>query len=175
MSECKALINGTKRALQTAVAQARALVIDMGSTTPWLVAEFQDLRYVITDRVVNGAPVWAAENGDWFMFRSGDGETMISTEAKCAAGDLACCIFNTVEHPDVLVPTQLSSNMWMSNKRATLRPQFTSAPKYDSSAAGPAAWVDVPDMRVTAVHGLDDVEPAMAAALRQLAAFPDDE
>ena len=26
-------------------------------------------------------------------------------------------------------------------------------------------------MRVTAVHGLDDAEPAMAAALRQLAAL----
>jgi hypothetical protein len=31
-----------------------------------------------------------------------------------------------------------------------------------------SVWV--PDMRVTAVHGLDDAEPAMAAALRHLAA-----
>jgi len=36
-------------------------VFEMGSTTPWLVDQFQDLRYVITDRVINGAPVWAAE------------------------------------------------------------------------------------------------------------------
>jgi hypothetical protein len=31
--------------------------------------------------------------------------------------------------------------------------------------------LDVSDMRVTAVHVLDDAEPAMAAALRQLAAL----
>jgi hypothetical protein len=50
-----------RRALETAVLTARALVFEMGSTTPWLVDQFQDLRYVITDRVINGAPVWAAE------------------------------------------------------------------------------------------------------------------
>jgi hypothetical protein len=27
---------------------------EMGSTTPWLTAEFQDAVYTITDRVVNG-------------------------------------------------------------------------------------------------------------------------
>jgi len=31
--------------------------------------------------------------------------------------------------------------------------------------------VRVPEMRITAVHGLDDGESAMAAALRQLAAL----
>jgi hypothetical protein len=61
----RACFAGTKRALQTAVATARSLVFEMGSTTPWLTDEFQDARYVITDRVVNGAPVWAAENGKW--------------------------------------------------------------------------------------------------------------
>jgi hypothetical protein len=43
---------GTAPALQTAVATARALTFEMGSTTPWLSEEFQDARFVITDRVV---------------------------------------------------------------------------------------------------------------------------
>jgi hypothetical protein len=55
-----------------------------------------------------------------------------------------------------------------TSEPSTLGPQSTSAPKF-ASAGG--AWVEVPDMRVTAVHGLDDAEPAMAAALRQLAAI----
>jgi hypothetical protein len=29
------------------------------------VAVQQDARYVITNRLANGAPVWAAENGEW--------------------------------------------------------------------------------------------------------------
>jgi hypothetical protein len=53
-----ACVDGTKRALETAVAQARALVFEMGSTTPFLAEKFQDLRWVITDRVVNGSPVF---------------------------------------------------------------------------------------------------------------------
>ena len=35
----------------------------------------------------------------------------------------------------------------------------------------PKKWVWVPAMRITAVHGLADDEPAMAAALQQLAAL----
>jgi len=169
---------GTKGALQTAVAQARALVFEMGSTTPWLVAKYQDVRYVITDRVVNGAPVWAAEGGDWFMWRDGQGQMMISNEANWAAGNSAGVIYNTVGSLDVLAPTQLLSNQWRSFETATLGPQLTSAPaRYAANAVVGLAgsWVDVPDMRVTSLHGLDDAEPAMAAALRQLAALPGDE
>jgi hypothetical protein len=167
---------GTKRALQTAVAQARVLVFEMGNTTPWLTAEFQDLRYVITDRVVSGSPVWAAEDGEHFMFRAAYGKMLVSNEASCAAGQQAGgWISSGVENPDVLAPTQVLSNKWRSVTYATLGPQFTSAPKYDSGAGVRAVWVNVPDMRVTAVHGLDDAEPAMAAALRQLAALPNDE
>jgi len=70
---------------------------------------------------------------------------------------------------------QLLSNKWMSSVYATLGPQFTSAPQYASGAGVQATWVTVPDMRVTAVHGLDDAEPAMAAALRHLAALTGDE
>ena len=150
-----------------AVATARALVIEMGSTTPWLKDEFQDLRYVITGRVVNGAPVWAAEDGDWFMWRAGNGKTWIGNESLCAAGSARGWMQNTVESPDVLAPTQLLSSKWRSAEAVTLGPQFTSAGGTEDNC-----WVDVPGMRVTAVHGLDDAEPAMAAALRQLAAFP---
>ena len=161
----------TKRALQTAVATARTLVFEMGSTTLWLTEEYQDLRYVITDRVVNGSPVWAAENGKHFMYRAGDGTMAISDEESCAVGDEDSVVYNSVENSDVMAPTQLLSNKWESNKSATLGPQYTSAAARYTAAGGTdeEPWVEVPDMRVTAVHGLDDAEPAMAAALRQLA------
>ena len=161
-----ACVIGTKRALQTRVAMARALVFEMGSTTPWLTAEFQDLRYVITDHVVNSAPVWATEDGKSCMWRYADGMTMISDEANCAADEAAVCLYSIWPSPDVLAPTQLRSNKWQSDETATLGPQYTSAGGTEEDP-----WVDVPDMRVTAVHGLDDAEPAMAAALRQLAAL----
>jgi hypothetical protein len=106
----RACIAGTKRALQSAVSAARALVFEMGSTTPWLTDEFQDLRYVITDRVVNDAPVWAAEDGKWFMFRAGKGYLMTGDEANCAAGTTFGQIHNTAENPDVMAPTPLPSN-----------------------------------------------------------------
>ena len=130
--------------------------------------------------MVNGAPVWAAEHGERLnMWRVGDGigdgMILISKEATCAAGNTVGWMKHTVRNPDVQAPTQLLSNKWMSSKKATLGPQFTSAPKYASAAGNRAFWVDVPDMRITAVHGLDDAEPAMAAALRQLAALPNDE
>jgi len=55
------------------VAQARALVFQMGSADPWLADEYQNMHYVITDRVVNGAPVWVAEGavrkGEYFLVR----------------------------------------------------------------------------------------------------------
>ena len=175
----RACVAGTMGALRSSVAAARALVFEMGSTNPWLTDEFHDLRYVITDRVVNGAPVWAAEGGDCFMYRAGNGQMLIGSEASCAAGNAVGCIYNTVQSPDVLSPTQLLSNNWMSNQYATLGPQFASAaqvssdPEHIETEMG--VWVKVPDMRVTAVHGLDDAEPAMAAALRHLAALTGDE
>jgi hypothetical protein len=166
----RACAAGTIPALQSAVATARELVFEMGSTTPWLTAEFQDARYVITDRVVNDAPVWAAEDGEWFMYSDVDGKMSIGLEAQCAAGEAVDVLFNFLQSPDVLVPTQLLSNEWLSGKLLTLEPQYTSA---GGTTQDP--WVDVPDMRVTAVHGLDDAEPAMAAALRQFAPLIADE
>jgi hypothetical protein len=67
----RACLAGTKLALQTAVDQTHALVFEMGSATPFLYEEFQDLLWVITDRVVNGSPVWATEDGDKLMYRGG--------------------------------------------------------------------------------------------------------
>ena len=169
---------GTKFALQSAVAMARALVFEMGSTSPWLTAEYQDAQYVITDHVGNGAPVWAAEDREQFMFRAEGGNMMISNEDDCTAGRATGVMCNTVKNPDVLAPTQLLSNTWQSLKCATLGPQFTSARHYPSAPEWEGtefacSWVGVPDMRISAVHGLDDAKPAMAAALRQLAALTD--
>jgi len=177
----RACVAGFKHELQSAVALARAIVFEMGSTTPWLAAEFQDLRYVITDRVVNDAPVWAAESGEWCMYLDEDGTMIIGRDADCATlpdcqtvphcphcadGDPAGEIWSYVVDPEVLAPTLLPTNSWWSSKRATLEPQYTSAGGIDEYD-----WVRVPDMRITAVHGLADAEPAMAAALRHLAAL----
>jgi hypothetical protein len=41
----RACVVGTKHALQSAMATARAMVFEMGSTTPWLTAEFQSVRH----------------------------------------------------------------------------------------------------------------------------------
>jgi hypothetical protein len=166
---------GTRRALQQAVAQARALVFEMGSTTPWLTEDFQDARYVITDRVVNGAPVWAAEDGEWFvmycdvlgrMWVTEDNEDDAPEGTPCGVMINTECTFS-----HVMAPTQLPADKWRSCDRTTMEPQHTSAG--GTEAGNP--WVGVPDMRVTAVHGLDDADPAMAAALRQLAALTGDE
>ena len=163
-----ACFTGTKHALMSAVSAAHALVFEMGSTTPWLTDEFQDAQYLITDYVVNGALVWAAANGE---FRARDDRMIIGNKMNCAAGKAVGVIYNAVENPKCLAPTQLRSNEWISHKTATLGPQFTSAPQYDSFNGIQAIWVDVPDMHISAVYGLDDADPAMAAALRQLTAL----
>jgi hypothetical protein len=56
----------------------------------------------------------------------------------------------------------------VSSDLATLESQYPSAERRSSRPGD--VWVRVPDMRITAVHGLDD-DPTMAAALRQLAAL----
>ena len=157
----RACVVGTKHALQLAVTQARAIVFEMGSTTPWLTAEFQDLRYVITDRVVSGAPVWAAENGTC-MHLDAYGMISIGSEADCAADSIAGDIWNYVLDPGVLAPTLLPATGWWSSHRSTLEPQPTTADGVRGFS-----------MRVTTVHALDDAEPAMAAALQQHAMLTD--
>ena len=85
-----ACLAGTKHALRTAESQSRVLVFVMGSTTPFLNEEFQYLRWDITDRVVNGSPVWAAAaagsgggNLGMYLHRNIIGNMMVSKDARC--------------------------------------------------------------------------------------------
>jgi hypothetical protein len=161
----RACVSGTsKREQQLAVAQARVLVFDLGSTTPFLKDEFQDLRFVITDRVVNGAPVWAAVGGVWFMYRSVQGFMWIGDAGNCTEGKSKGCMYNVIQASGGLAPSDLSSGFWLSDKRSTLSSQYASAQRVSR-----CNWVIVPAMRITVVHGLDDGDPTMAAALQQLA------
>ena len=162
------IISGTKAERQTAVDQARALVFDIGSTTPFLKDEFQDLRFVITDRVVNGSPVWAAVGGEWFMYRTINEFMSIGDESTAAAGTAIGHISNAtcLNGGTVTAPTKLSTT-WVCNAYATLDLQYASAKHLTSSPA----WVYIPGMHITVVHGLDDANPTMAAALQQLAAL----
>jgi hypothetical protein len=163
--------SGKERDIQTAMAQVRVLVFEMGSTTPFLNDKFQDLRFVITDRVVNGSPVWAAVGGEEFMFRcSCTGRMTIGNASKCAEGLDSSDVYNLKESKDVVAPTELPSDEWVSGIDATLESQFASAERL-ANAYGLFAWAPVPHMRITAVHGLNDDDPTMAAALRQLAAL----
>ena len=159
---------GTKSALQTAVAQVRELVFEMGSTTPFLTDEFQDTQWSITDRVVNGRPVWAATGGKWFMYHTSTNRTKISTEAGCTGGcDLSMCIYNVQVIADGAgAPTDLPSDKWLSLPSATLEAQYPSSRRINRNG-----WIFVPELRIAAVHGLDDGDPTMAAALRQLTAL----
>jgi len=161
----RACVSGTsKREQQLAVAQAPVLVFDLGSTTPFLKDEFQDLQFVITDRVVNGAPVWVAVGGVWFMYRCVAGFVRIGDAGNCTEGKPKGCIYNLKQASGGVAPSDLSSKFWLSDKSSTLSSQYASALRV------PGPWVRVPGMHITIVHGLDDGDPTMAAALQQLAA-----
>jgi hypothetical protein len=166
----RACFAGTERALKTAADQSRVLVFEMGSTTPFLREEFQDSRWVITDRVINGSPVWAAEGGKWFMYRGVDNTMMISLESHCAEGSNMGCMYNTEETADVVAPTELPSDKWVSSGFGTLATQYASA-EHLPEASGEMTWAPIPEMRITAVHGLNNDDPAMAEALGKLAAL----
>ena len=151
------------------MAQARALVFDIGSITPFLTDEFQDLRFVITDRVLNGSPVWAAVGGELFMYRDMKCSMMVSDESGCVEGSISGYIYNREASADgTVAPSVSPSDKWMSNAHATLESQYASAqgirPEDD--------WARVPGMCVTVVHGLNDGDPAMTMALCELAALP---
>jgi hypothetical protein len=165
-----ACVAGTRRALETAVAQARALVFEMGSTTPFLTEEYQDLRWVITDRVVNDSPVWAAVDGELFMYRNSNRRMIVSDESDCAEGSDSGYMYNTEVTANAAALTALPSDQWVSVSGATLASHYASARRVGNTSRN-SVWAWVPEMRITAVHGLDDGEPAMAAALRQLAAL----
>jgi hypothetical protein len=169
----RACLIGTKRALQTAVAQSGALVFELGSTTPFLNEDFQDSEWVITDQDVNGSPVWAAEDGsDWFVYRDTDNQMIISTESDMSAegrnrGVHRGVMYNSEQTSAVVAPTELPSDKWVSAPSATLAPHHASAERVSPGSP----WAKVPEICITAVHGLDDDDPANAAALRQLAAL----
>jgi len=65
----------------------------------------------------------------------------------------------------------LPSDKWVSCFRTTLASHYASARRLGDTPTGRSVWAYVPEMRMTTVHGLDDGDPAMAAALRQLAAL----
>lgn len=163
---------GSKGALKTAVAQARVLVFEMGSDkVPFLSEKFQDSRFVITDRVVNGSPVWAMEDdveGDEvFMYRANSQKMNISVASDCVEGSNRGFMYNATGTPEVVAPTELPSGSWISSLVSTLDSQYASAER----TAPDSPWVRVPSIHITAVHGLDDGDPAMVAACRQLAAL----
>ena len=162
----RACVTGTKLALQAAVSLMRALVFAIGTTTPYLNDEFQDLRFVITERVVNGWPVWAAVGGKWFMHRTTANATRITDDATCAESVLSY-IVNTTPNAAGVAPTELPSSGWISKAIAALPSQYASARPH---AVG-GGWKYVPNMRITAVHGLGNDDPAMAEALQKLAAL----
>jgi hypothetical protein len=165
---------GTAHALQSAMAQVRSLIFVMGSTTPFLNEEFQDLKYVITDRVVNGSPVWAASNGRHFIYR-GIGaygtihEITVDGDERCGQGRRPGDIYNRMQPGDIFAPTEVSPTGWVSMAEYIIESKFPSA----SPAPGTIDddWVRVLEMRITVEHGLDDDHPAMAAARRLLAGF----
>jgi hypothetical protein len=172
------LLTGDKmQSLQTAVVQARSLIFMMGSTTPFLSPGFQDLRWTITDRVVNGSPVWAAEGGEYFMYRSFTGRMTINLEGACAAGNDSAVMQNLMVSFPVMAPTEVPKTRWASNACTTCASEFASSSACPGGTTlnGRKLWVQVPRMRFTPMHGLDDDHPAMAAALQQLAALSDDE
>jgi hypothetical protein len=163
----RACLGGTTVELQTAVAQTRGLVFEMGSTAPsFITDEFQDLRWVITDRVVNGSPVWAAEAGVLFMYRDVTNSMTIGDEADCAEGRNRGHTYNMQVTTAATAPTALRSDKWVSRGRASLPSMYTSADRL--SPRGP--WMRA-ELSVTVVHGLNDDDPTMTAALRQLAAL----
>ena len=67
----------------------------------------------------------------------------------------------------VVAPTEIPSDEWLSDEISTLASQYAPAER----AVPGSEWAKVPSMRIAAVHGLDDDDPTMAAALRQLSAL----
>ena len=146
------------------------------NTSARLHDKFQNLRYVITERVVNNAPVWATEDGVHFMYRCGGGRMIVGGEESCAAGKASGWMHHTTTSPYVLAPTQLRVEDWKSHIGATHESHRLSTGIGGNGrrgSSGEAAeqnrWVNVPAMRIDTLLGLDDDEPAMAAALQQLA------
>jgi len=173
----RACLAGTEHELRAAVAQTRALVFEIGSTTPFLAGRFQDLRFFITDRVVNDSPVWEDVSGELSMEYDLD-----SNSWNCTDSDMVSEINHNgyyIWSHDIMVeavivaPTDVASDMWLSVAAATLVPQFESAERlpHVDDEGNEAELARIPDMRITTVYWLDKGDPTMAAALQQLAAL----
>ena len=156
------------------MAQARSLIFQMGSTTCFLTDEYQDLTFVITERIVNGEPVWAAEDGEHFMYRGlprscGLHQICVDGEYGCARGEPDSDIHHYIRQKDIFAPTKVSPTGWVSIDHATVESHFVSATEDADEDKVNKTWVMVPEMRITVVHGLDDEHSKLVAALRMLA------
>jgi hypothetical protein len=100
------------------------------NTSARLHDKFQNLRYVITERVVNNAPVWATEDGVHFMYRSGGGRMIVGGEESCAAGKSSFSHHTTFSRP--------RSCPWRIG-RATAAPRMNRIDSQPASAATAAA------------------------------------
>jgi len=151
------------------------LVFEFGSTSeaPFLFERFETLRFIITNRILNGSPVWAAVvsiDDSACIYNSSNSHMMISDEEyNCVEGGSTGIIFNTdrclTEH--VVAPIELPSNEWVSSYSAMLDSQYATIERIIPGSQ----WTLIPDMRITALHGLDDSDPTIARALRQLTVF----
>jgi len=166
----RACLTGTRREQQTAVAQVGALVFEIGSTTPFLTDEFQDMRFVITDQFINGAPVWDAVGSKYSMYRNAIDHMQVTIKKeRRVEGKPGGTIMHEKFGGPIVAPTELPPNQWLSCSHATLESQYASGER------GPFnKLVRVPAMRITVVHGLDAGNPAMALVLQKLAVHVDD-
>lgn len=169
----RAYLNGTRADVKIAVSQARDLVFDVEESSMFLSAQFSDLRFIITEQFVNGSPVWAAGDGLTFMYRTTSNRMMISVASSAvdgvveADGTAPPCLYNSCLSPLVNAPSDLPSNMWVSNEAATSAAQFASASRL-SNGNGELVWAEVPEFRIHTVHGLRDDDVAMAKAINHL-------
>jgi hypothetical protein len=165
----RACLTGEQFELEKAVAQAHALVFEIGSTTRFLKDEFQNLQFVITDRVVNESPVWAAVGGKWFMYRNITRTMHIGEESDSIEGCTLGCLFNRSNK--YLSPTDLPWRAWLSTDISTQESLYESAERLAERECPGCPLAIVPDLRVNVVHRPDDNDPALVAALRLLAEF----
>jgi hypothetical protein len=77
-------------------------------------------------------------------------------------------MYNTQVTATATAPTALPSDKWVSSDRATLPSMYTSADRWTPGRTW-VTWVRVSSMRITVMHGLNDDDATMTAALRQLA------
>jgi len=162
---------GTKLALQTAVAQAGVLVFEMGSSTHFLNQDFSNLIWVITDRWVNDAPVWVANDGRCFLFRNAHNMAVVTTcESECTDDSMMAHMYNA-EVSGIFAPTELGSGSWVASPRAVWGSVYASTERLATTNGEETPWVIVPAMVTIPLYGLNNETPEMEEALKKLAAL----